>query len=285
MAAAAIVPIAPSAPRSGCRLSGLSVTEFQSNENRTIRLEPRNEVTIVLSLRHRAELESTWSHQIIRGSLKAGQVFVVPPRTHTEWRWQSPHHLLYIGIAEHALRISNSEAGTSSEAPVLVQPSRFHNDSVLTHLCQSLLRESVSNEVGSELSAEALAHLIRVHVARTYTSREQKQAPGGLPPHRLKAALAYIDANLKEAIRLCDLAKVAGLSAQHFCRMFKVSVGMTPHRYITEQRVERAKDMLRDGRMSLVDVALETGFPSQSHFGCTFRKVTGVTPGRFRALS
>jgi AraC family transcriptional regulator len=269
MAAAAIVPLIPVASRSGNVVSGLSVTEFQSTENRTIRLEPRNEVTIVLSLRHRAELESTWSHQLIRGSLKAGQVFVVPPRTHTEWRWQSPHHVLYIGIAEQALRMSSAGAGESDEEPAVIQASRFRNDSVLTHLCHSLLRESVSQE----------------HVARTYTTRDQRQAPGGLPPHRLKAAFAYIDANLKESIRLCDLAKVAGLSPQHFCRMFKVSVGMTPHRYVTEQRVERAKDMLRDGSLSLVDVALETGFPSQSHFGCTFRKVTGMTPGRFRAMA
>jgi AraC family transcriptional regulator len=94
--------------------------------------------------------------------------------------------------------------------------------------------------------------------------------------------LDYVDAHLNDDLSLAELAKVSGLSAHHFGAAFKASTGATPHRYVIEQRVERARDLLRDRGQGIADVAYAVGFSSQSHFTANFRRIVGVTPSRFR---
>ena len=83
-------------------------------------------------------------------------------------------------------------------------------------------------------------------------------------------------------------ADIACLSPCHFSRSFKQAMGIGPHRYVTQRRIERAKALLRGGGPgdgSLAAIALAVGFGEQSHFTTAFRRETGVTPGRYRAAS
>lgn len=107
----------------------------------------------------------------------------------------------------------------------------------------------------------------------------------GICPHAHRRALEYVETNLKEPIELRDLAGVARLSLFHFARAFKNAEGVTPHAYIVRRRVERAKELLRDGKLSIAEIALATGFSDQSHLARQFRAVVGQTPGTFRRLS
>lgn len=92
----------------------------------------------------------------------------------------------------------------------------------------------------------------------------------------------YVEANLDQPLTLDDLAAEAGLSAYHFAKMFKISFGQPPHRYVTDRRISKAKELLADASIRLADVALACGFSSQSHFTNSFRRYAGVTPRRFR---
>lgn len=105
---------------------------------------------------------------------------------------------------------------------------------------------------------------------------------GGLGGHRRRRIIDFIAAHLGEDLNLNDLAIEAGLSPDHFSKAFKASFGTPPWRYVNEQRILRAKDMLRLGNRSLAEIALDLGFASQSHFTDVFRKITGTTPSRFR---
>jgi AraC family transcriptional regulator len=96
--------------------------------------------------------------------------------------------------------------------------------------------------------------------------------------------LEYVETNLKEPIELRDLAGVARLSLFHFARAFKNAEGVTPHAYIVRRRVERAKELLLDDKLSIAEIALETGFSDQSHLARQFRAAVGQTPGMFRGL-
>jgi AraC family transcriptional regulator len=79
------------------------------------------------------------------------------------------------------------------------------------------------------------------------------------------------------------MAAVARLSTYHFARQFKAATGLPPHRYVIMRRVERAKQLLqRDGDLSLAEVAARAGFADQSQLSRHFRRLVGVTPGRFR---
>ena len=92
----------------------------------------------------------------------------------------------------------------------------------------------------------------------------------------------YIDEHSAEAISLAELARVAQLSQFHLHRVFCRETGMPPHSYQTQVRVNRAKELLRQ-YLTLPEIALATGFADQSHFTRHFRRLVGVTPGRFRA--
>jgi AraC family transcriptional regulator len=97
-----------------------------------------------------------------------------------------------------------------------------------------------------------------------------------------KRVLEYIESNLARTLTLRELANINGLSTYHFARMFKTAMGVTPHRYVLERRVERAKAMLRTTRVTLADIGLSAGFCGQSHFTTAFRRLTGMTPAEFQ---
>ena len=92
----------------------------------------------------------------------------------------------------------------------------------------------------------------------------------------------YVDVHLSESITLATLAAVAGLSMHHFAREFKQSLGVTPHHYLTQKRVERAQEMLVQTELSLSEIAYATGFSDQSHLARHFRHMLGTTPREFR---
>jgi len=78
------------------------------------------------------------------------------------------------------------------------------------------------------------------------------------------------------------LATLVGLSRFHFCTAFRMATGHTPHEWLTVQRIQRAKALLRDPTLSITEIALTVGYQTSSAFAATFRKIAGVTPTEFR---
>jgi sigma-54 dependent transcriptional regulator, acetoin dehydrogenase operon transcriptional activator AcoR len=105
---------------------------------------------------------------------------------------------------------------------------------------------------------------------------------GGLPRYKLRRVIAFIDTRIGEAISLEDLAAVAGVSRFHFHRQFKKSLGSTPHDYILQARIERAKELLIESDLTVGEVSGAVGFVDQSHFSHIFRRFTAMTPRSFR---
>ena len=100
---------------------------------------------------------------------------------------------------------------------------------------------------------------------------------------RLLRAKDRMDAASQEAWTVRRLARVSGVSESHFARSFKVAFGLPPHRYLLTRRIERATALLRDSDLGITEIALRTGWRSLGTFGRTFRDVTGLSPGDWRA--
>jgi transcriptional regulator GlxA family with amidase domain len=103
-----------------------------------------------------------------------------------------------------------------------------------------------------------------------------------LSPRALARVRTYVDAHLRDTITLTDLAAAACISRFHFARLFRASTGASPMQYVRHARVAAAKTMLAQENPSICAVAVELGFFDQSHFTRTFRRVTGMPPGRFK---
>ena len=143
---------------------------------------------------------------------------------------------------------------------------------------------------GQRLAIEALATALCVDLARNHSSIQRvahrhRQTSGGLAPWQVKrvceAMIAAMDDGEEEAT-LAELALLVGLSANHFCRSFAQSTGRPPHRWMTERRIERAKALMADPRLSLTEIALAVGYTSQNTLGRAFVRVAGMTPSEWR---
>jgi AraC family transcriptional regulator len=106
---------------------------------------------------------------------------------------------------------------------------------------------------------------------------------GGLPQRQLQQILEYIHAHLERDIKLADLAGATGMSQFHFSHLFKQSIGTSPYQYLLQQRIERAKQLLKQTDRSIIDIAFECGFNSHSHLSKQFRQLAGTTPKSYRS--
>lgn len=114
-------------------------------------------------------------------------------------------------------------------------------------------------------------------------SAEFAQLSRGLDEARLRRVLEYIRENVAEELSLDDLANVACLSVFHFCRAFKSSTSSTPFEYVSNVRIQVAKDLLLNRQNSIDDVAHAVGFASGASFSRAFKKIVGCSPSQYRS--
>jgi AraC family transcriptional regulator len=168
------------------------------------------------------------------------------------------------------------------EAPEIVE-QYIVVDPVLREIGATLCAEFRSRRAPGTAYLECWARVVALHLAQTYgRPRPQTRRLPGLPRHKLKEILSFIEEHLADSIQVGDLASIACLSPYHFARLFKREVMQSPHAYITTQRMQLAKKMLSDSDQPLVDVAAFVGFQTQAHFTGVFRRYTGVTPRSYR---
>jgi AraC family transcriptional regulator len=162
-------------------------------------------------------------------------------------------------------------------------PRLFFEDDALWQTAVKLGRliESGSEDQHyCEALAVVLAHdLVRRNAG---ARRAEPLARGGLAAWQQRTVSAYIEEHIAEQIPLATLAHLARLSAYHFCRAFKRSFGMPPHRYHNVRRIEHAKMLLAQPTCSVTEIALKVGFSETSSFTAAFRKTTGTTPTAYR---
>ncbi len=143
-----------------------------------------------------------------------------------------------------------------------------------------------------DLYADSLATMLAVSLLRNHSSlgrgaarRTEREPSGGLTRATLRRVTDYVEENLSGELTLAELSGVAHMSPFHFSRVFKLSTGLSPHRYVVRRRVEQAKRLLADSKLPLHEVARAAGFADQSHLARHFRLRVGTTPRSFRLAS
>jgi AraC-like DNA-binding protein len=163
-----------------------------------------------------------------------------------------------IGIEDRGIRQSLVAIKEELEAPGL--NSRLYIDALLILLLTRLMR-CASNFA---------------------TPRQRAYVKGGLPNWRLKRALEMLEENQTKTPSIAELAGPLQLRPTSFCRAFKQSTGLSPHRYLLERRVNRAREMMKDQKRTLTEIALDCGFNSSSQFSVVFKRITGISPRTYR---
>jgi AraC family transcriptional regulator len=135
------------------------------------------------------------------------------------------------------------------------------------------------------LYIDTLAQMMAVHLARHHFAQSRPPRLGAaqtISGSKMRRVLDYIEDNLDSDLSLEAMAAEVNLSPIYLARAFKAAVGQSPHRYVLGRRIERAKELLRNTELPVVDVALSSGFSSQSHLSYWFQRDMGVSPAVYR---
>ncbi len=155
-------------------------------------------------------------------------------------------------------------------------------DTVLQRLITLLESESADGGFSGQLYSSHLAHALAVRLLLRETRQPTRKRPSSkLPRHLLQRALDRMH-ELHSDLDLSILAAETGYSRSQFLRMFHAAVGCTPHRYRLQLRLNRAQELMKERRQSLIDIAAMCGFSSHAHLSRTFRQLLGTTPSEYR---
>jgi AraC family transcriptional regulator len=216
--------------------------------------------------------------------LRLGDTQLVDLRDNPVVSLDTPFDSLRFYIPQIALDEMANEAGMRRVKGLYASSFGFR-DLVMFGLAQTLAGAMERPGDATAMFSDCIALACFAHVVRAYGGApSEERARGGLAPWQLQRARAFIAANLAGDPSIAEVAKECGLSASYFCRAFKQVTGVPPYRWLTKQRVARAKDLLRDPGRELADIAQLCGFVDQSHFTRVFSRSEGYSPGRWRRL-
>ena len=157
-------------------------------------------------------------------------------------------------------------------------------DYVVEALTRLLLPAFDKPDQVSRLFEDHISLALGSHIAQTYGGMRSVVAPrrGGLAAWQERRAKELMSANLQGDVSTADLARECSLSAGHFARAFRHSNGLSPHQWLLRRRIDEAHGLLRDGRLSLAQIARACGFSDQSHFTKAYTRLRGISPGAWR---
>jgi AraC family transcriptional regulator len=214
-----------------------------------------------------------------------GDISITPAKMSFFARWDREDHYLQIRLASHFIQSIARDALAMNPDRLEILPEFRTRDPQIESIGMLLLAELKHENVGGKLYIDSLANVLAVHLLRQYAAAKPHLPiyRGGLPERQVLQVLDYIHEHLDQDIKLADLADVLGMSQFHFSHLFKQSIGTAPYQYLLQQRIERAKQLLKQSDCSIMDIAFLCGFNSHSHLTKQFRQLTGITPTAYRA--
>lgn len=213
---------------------------------------------------------------------RPGTVTIIPAGHTARWDIDGAISVSHVYLPVARLRVNpDRDANIELLHRVAVE------DATLASLLAIIASEARATDAPGRMLVEHALEMVLLQVGRRHTAlRTDQVAPrGGLARWQLRRVIDYMSAKYAESITLEELAAVAGLSRYHFCSAFHRATGMPPHKWLREVRMKQAKRLLRETRMSVVEIAVQVGYDSPSAFAKAFRSVEGVTPAFFRKTS
>jgi AraC family transcriptional regulator len=160
----------------------------------------------------------------------------------------------------------------------------LEDDLVVAQITKSIIPFVGRSDVLSVLALDQFSLILGAHLLQQYGVLQKTARPskGGLAPWQKRRASELLHENMHGRLRLSDIARECGLSVSHFARSFKTSFGTSTHHWLIQHRIDHAKQLMSQTSMSLIDIAIQSGFSDQAAFTRTFQQLGGVSPGRWR---
>ncbi len=212
-------------------------------------------------------------------------VGIFPANLPMKCRWDEESELTHCYLDSQFLNHAAYESVNPDRVElILTPPPRL--DRLIWQIGTSLKSLLENDPQHSCFYAESMATALAAHLLQFYTTRLHvlREYDDGLSQVKLSQAIEYINEHLSQNLTLTEIAMELEMSQYYFSRLFKQSIGMTPHQYLIQQRVERSKQLLQQPEKKMIDIAAQCGFANPSHFARCFRQKTGISPKQFRSM-
>ena len=211
-----------------------------------------------------------------------GDFIIVPANTTHQAAWYEEGYAVAIAIDPTVFARTIYEVVDPDKIELL--PKFAIPDPFIYQIGVALKSALTKHGTSSRLYAETLINALILHLLEHYSTTRINTfecISGTLPQYKLQQIIDYIHAYLDSDLSLNELATLVQMSPHYFSRLFKETTGFTPHQYVIRCRIERAKDLLKQGKLSIAEVAKEVGFVDQSHLNRYFKRQLGITPKNY----
>ncbi len=266
---------------------GKLIFRVQTDPAGVIEADPRPDPVLIIHVGAPVEIGCERGGQSHFGLNLHGDVDVIPPGTASRWVLKKEDSALIIRVP-HELMVE-AAAGMNMDPDEAVLVNRFKvRDPEIEHLGWALKAEFEREHKSGQLFVDSIGMALACRLLRAHSSiapQNGKTPSGAMAPFKLRRLLGYIEENLGSDLSLEAIAAVSGLSISHCQRAFRTAVGLSIHQYVIQRRVERAKSLLLNEKLSVGEIALAVGFSHQSHLAHHMRRLLGVSPLSVRSDS
>jgi AraC family transcriptional regulator len=236
---------------------------------------------IVLVTKGRCNVEGLYRGKWYTAAYGPGSLGMTAPGEEVTLRWRgtTPHSTLQLHLPAESIRRAREDLIQRGVSPPQMPNELSSEDPLLQQMMLSVAAKL--REGAPEIYAESAVQFLTMHLLVRHAGHELQKAPTR-DTLRMSRVCDYMHAHLGEEVSLEDLAKVACLSRFHLIRLFKQVYGETPYQRLTRLRIELACQRLATGSDLVAHIALDCGFPNQTHFAAAFRRQVGVSPRDYR---
>jgi AraC family transcriptional regulator len=213
---------------------------------------------------------------------QSGEIFIAAAGTDYHPYAVEDHE--FIAIALEPTDFDNTVYESTNSNLIEIIPHWQIRDPLIIGIAWVLKTELESGGLNGTLYVAALKNALSVHILHRYCAQKPNLVnfEKGLAPRKLEIVVNYINDYIQRDLHLAELANLVQMSPYYFSRLFKQSIGVTAHQYVSQCRIEKAKQLLKTQDLSLTYISQQVGFHDQSHFSKTFCKIVGLTPKKYR---
>jgi AraC family transcriptional regulator len=209
-------------------------------------------------------------------------IAIVPAMVPHRSNWNQEASFSLLSLEPDRLARIAYESVTTEQVELI--PHYAMQDTLIDLIGKSLTMELIEDRFGSQLLVDSLTIALSIHLLRNYSDwhKPLRAYTGGLPQRKLKQAIAYIQDHLAENLTIAAIADELEMSQYYFSRLFKQAIGVSPYRYVMEQRIEAAKYLLKKTPLPISAISERVGFANQNQLTIQFYNLTGTTPSNYR---
>jgi AraC family transcriptional regulator len=216
-----------------------------------------------------------------------GDISLVPAMVRQSAYWNQSHRYIALSLDPDAFARRLPELTEFKRVELL--PHSVKPDPLIHSIGLALRNEFESEQLGTHVYVDSLITTLFTHLCRHYSDQARQSFwevaenhySQGLSARNLKQVVDYVHQHLEQNLSLVELAAVVNLSPSYFANQFKQATGLTPHQYLIQVRLTRAKQLLLTGELTIAEIAHSLGFAHQSHFTFHFKRAFGGTPKQF----